>query len=75
MPSTLVRSSDDAAHVFIDDMPPIAEAMRELVACRANDMPVPPELLNSVRAYRLRSLADAIERYNQRVMARLVASA
>lgn len=75
MPSTLVRRSDDAAHVFIDDMPPLADAMRELMSCRSSDLPVPPELLNSVRAYRLRSLADAIERYNERISRRLVASA
>lgn len=75
MPSTLVRSSTDAAHVFIDDMPPLADAMRELVAYRASELPVPAELLNSMRAYRLCTLAEAIERYNRRIVRRLVASA
>lgn len=75
MPSTTLRRSPDAAHVFIDDMPPLADAMRDLVAYRARDLPVPPELLNSVRAYRLRTLAEAIERYNERVAGELVATA
>lgn len=75
MPSTLVHSSSSAAHVVIDELPPVADAMREVVACRANDIPVPPELVNSVRAYRLGALADAVERYNARVMEELLATA
>jgi hypothetical protein len=66
MASTLTRSSS-AAHVFIDDMPPLADAMRDVLACRSSELPVPSHLLNSVRAYRLNTLADAIERYNERV--------
>jgi hypothetical protein len=66
MASTLTRSTS-AAHVFIDDMPPLADAMRDVLACRASELPVPSHLLNSVRAYRLSTLADAIERYNERV--------
>ena len=75
MPSTLIRSADSAAHVFIEDMPPLADAMRDVLACRASELPVPSHLLNSVRAYRLRTLADAIERYNERVTSRVAATA
>jgi hypothetical protein len=75
MPSTLIRSTDSAAHVFIDDMPPLADAMRDVIAYRASELPVPSHLLNSVRAYRLSTLADAIERYNDRVTTRVAATA
>lgn len=57
------------------DLPPLSDAVRALVDCRANDEPVPAQLLNSVRAYRLASLADAIERYNDRLTGRRVVSA
>jgi hypothetical protein len=75
MPSTMIRRSADAAHVFIDDMPPLADAMRDLVDCRSRELPVPPELLNSVRAYRLQNLAEAIERYNDRLAEQVAVSA
>jgi hypothetical protein len=75
MASTLSRSTT-AAHVLIDDdMPPLADAMRDVLACRSMERPVPPHLLNSVRAYRLQTLADAIERYNDRITSRLQATA
>jgi hypothetical protein len=66
MASTLTRGSESAG-LFNDHMPPLADAMRDLVAYRASELPVPVDLLNSVRAYRLRTLADAIERYNERL--------
>lgn len=75
MPSTLLRSTNTAAHVFIEDMPPLADAMRDVMTYRASELPVPSHLLNSVRAYRLQTLADAIERYNERVTTRVAATA
>ena len=75
MPSTTIRRSATADHVVIDDEPTLEHAMQAIVACRASERPVPAHLLNSMRAYRLSTLADAIDRYNERLERRLAATA
>lgn len=66
-PATHTDFSTTSDLDVIDTLPPLPETLRELFACRGEHVTVPDELLNSVRAYRLSRLADAIERYNQRL--------
>jgi hypothetical protein len=69
MSSMLTATAADLAVLDADApeaLPPLADSLRALFACRGDQLPVPRELINSVRAYRLSSLADAVERYNER---------
>lgn len=72
MPSTLIPMEIAPSVVVIDDdVLPLGDAMDALMAYRSSELPVPAALVNSVRAYRLGTLADAIERYNDRVATRM----
>lgn len=80
-PVSSMLSATTAADLAVLDadapeaLPPLADSLRALFACRGDQLPVPAELINSVRAYRLSSLADAVERYNERFKMGSTASA
>lgn len=67
MTSTLIAPSHDLAPIRDEQRPvPIFDTMQAVIQCRRELRPVPQRLVDQLRARSLSSLADAIERYNER---------